>query len=331
MIQDDRIQSMERQLTRIAKDPEGQELLARKFGLQITRADDPSIPKVAVLVPCNDALRPKTHAALEQMVAWTRQQGGVVVYQPRVTGHSLLPKVRNDMVEEVYRDPRPFTHILFVDSDIVPDADYLVRLLAHKQDVVGTLCTRRSDPPIPNMFDFDAEAGQFSMVRSWGPGLRQAASAGTGMILISKNALDKAAEAYIQCLHEQFVGFGVPEKIVAARRKVWEASREGEWFEMLSRANGAQKWGEDVSFCWKCRLAGVPVYVDTDLLPLHLGEYGYSIPDYLSQMRILWPEQLCLLRARNTPEAEKMCAEIEKDMARVEQTIARLNAKDRDD
>ena len=119
--------------------------------------------------------------------------------------------------------------------------------------------------------------------------LLQVDGLGTGMMLISRGALDKISDFYLSCGYEKML-FGDGEKIESlAAKRLWEFNdkrderwwRNGCWFQCLPALNGRGEYGEDISFCLKARYCGIPVFCDTSVQPKHHGDYGYGVRDFL--------------------------------------------------
>jgi GT2 family glycosyltransferase len=300
-----RVDNWKRQLQRMVKDEEGRQLLSQVFGMQFSSEDRSKLPTVAVLIPSYGTPKPECQVAWEQMIAEARKVANV--HRPYLFGHSIIHWVRNEMIAKLYQDDVPFTHVLFIDDDIEPAPDGLVRMLSHGKDIVGALCTRRADPPIPTLRIFDEESGDFVQRFQWKQGgLIEVDALGTGMILISKQALDTIANLYLKCGYESYAAewaskqldvphapyeAGSPCAVQALRQRQYKEtkdqrwSKNGLWFQTLPAVNGCGEYGEDISFCLKARIAGIPVYCDTNVTPLHHGDYGYGIGDFFAHKR----------------------------------------------
>ena len=288
MSQDDRIQNWERQIHRMVRDEDGRALLARMLGLRVAAPDNG--PSVVVLIPSLNNIKRNVEKAIEVMLHHTRQSG-VLVHNVVVYGHSLVQWVRNEMVAQLYQaNSGRWTHVLFIDDDIEPEADSLVKLLSHGKDIVGALCTVRTDPPIITLRDFDESTGDFKTRMHWKKDeLLQVDGLGTGMMLISRDALDKITEFYLSCGYEKML-FGDTEQVTAlsAKRRAEFTDKRDErwwlngcWFQCLPAMNGRGEYGEDIGFCLKAKHCGIPVYCDTSVQPKHHGDYGYGVRDFL--------------------------------------------------
>lgn len=241
-------------------------------------------PIVACLIPCYKTPHPKMQHAFAALAEHSRKQGVAMFARPIIQS-SVVHWTRNALIADLIKTGQPFTHILFIDDDIVPQPDYLVRMLKHDKDIVAALCTRRQDPPIPNARLYNEESKRFEELWEWPDGLVEVGAVGTGMMLISRTALQQSAEIYFQCLHEKALCGMSDEaaKVMSeARVKAFDEDANGWWFRFLACENGVGELGEDIGFCWALRkYAGVKIYVDTTLQPEHMGDYGYSIRDFI--------------------------------------------------
>lgn len=241
-------------------------------------------PIVACLIPCYRTLHPRMQHSFAAMVDYTRKQGIKVIPQPVIQA-SVVHWVRNSLLATLIQSRQPFTHVLFIDDDIVVQQDFLLRLLKHNVDVVAGLCTRRQDPPIPNARLYHKESKRFEELWEWPDGLVEVGAVGTGLMLISRHALQQSMEIYLQCVHEK-VTLGMPEDRAAIiqeeRTKAFDEDANGWWFRFLSCENGVGELGEDIGFCWALnKYAGIKIHVDTMVQPEHMGDYGYSIRDFI--------------------------------------------------
>lgn len=253
---------------------------------QLTNGADIHVekPTVACLIPCYKTPHPKMQHAFAAMTDYTRKAGAELFSRPIIQS-SVVHWTRNCLLADLIKSKQPFTHVLFIDDDIVPGPDYLVRMLKHNVDIIAALCTRRQDPPIPNARLYNEEAKRYEELWEFPDGLVEVGAIGTGMMLISRHALQQVLEVYLQCLHEKHV-YGISDDRVkamqAARTAAFDEDANGWWFRFLECENGVGELGEDIGFCWAAnKYAGLKIYADTTLQPEHMGDYGYSIKDFI--------------------------------------------------
>lgn len=266
--------------------PEGRAAL-KAVGIDVefvNKEDKKDKPIVAVLCPTYRAPEPQMKDALTQMVQFTGDKA--IVYAGAPIQASVVHWSRNRLITEQLLSGKPWTHILFIDDDIVAERDHLTKLLSHKKDIVAGLCTRRQDPPIPNMLVLNPETGKYDRIWEWPEnaliGDNNNIGIGTGLMLISRHALEQVAQAYFDALWEQD-HYGLSgdklEAIKKIRLEAFDAEKICYWFRFLGTGI---EMGEDISFCYVAtKYCQIPVYVDTSVLPGHLGNYAYSIHDFL--------------------------------------------------
>ncbi len=290
----------EKRARQILLNPAGRAAL-KQYGIDVeiakpdAKAEDK--PIVVVLCPTYRAPEPKMGAALLKMVQYTRERDKAIVYEgPPISG-SVVHWSRNWLITEHLKTGKPWTHCLFIDDDIVIEPDTLEKLLSHKKDIVAGLCTRRNDPPIPNIRFFDRKTGESKQVWEWPEGkLIEVDAVGTGLMLISKTALEQVSQVYFDCLWEKdFYGISGDklQKLKTARLKKFDADKTCYWFRFLPTPQGDIEMGEDVTFCQLAKnYCEIPIHVDTSIQPGHLGIYPYSIKDFEPY------RDECILRAK---------------------------------
>ncbi len=151
---------------------------------------------------------------------------------------ALVDRARNQLVERMLGHPMQATHLFFLDGDVLPAPDTLVKLLKADRPIIGGVYRRRLPP-------YEAMAYRKSGKR-WEPltfkktaGLQKVDYVGTGCLLIHRSVF---------------------EKIPAP------------WFTVEWR--GKQHLSEDFSFCEKARKKGFSIYADPSIQPLHLEPMG---------------------------------------------------------
>lgn len=275
-------------LDKLVNSPIGRQVVGNKLNLQFaTESDhDPNKAIVAILVPCYESPRPEMANALALMMEETKRSGVALCYTgPVIRDSSVVHWSRNMLIAELIKTQKPWTHVLFIDDDIVPKPDALVKLLSHNMDIVAGVCTTRNDPPIPNIRWWDEEALNFRTIFDWPKDkLIEVGGVGTGMMLITRNGLQQVAQAYFDCLYEKEM-YGLTDeaakKITVERLKYFDQHANASWFRFLGQLNGSNEYGEDMCFCLVAkRYCGITVYCDTSVQPDHIGRYGFGVKDY---------------------------------------------------
>ena len=290
----------------------GRKAIGSELGAEIKEKDPNQQPKpiVAILVPIYQQPEPQMQHALNKMIKYTQASGAADVYVgPEVHGSSVIHWARNFLIAELIKTKHPWTHVLFMDDDIVTPEDGLVKLLSHKKDIIAGLCTKRIDPPIPNMRYSYEENGHvfFKYIERWPEGeVVEVGAVGTGMMLISREALEQIADAYFLAKWEKEV-FGITEEkalqIKEARLKHFDGTANAFWFRFLSGIHGQDEYGEDIGFCFFAkRYCGIKTFVDTSVKPGHIGKYPFTVDDFIMQRDL--KEQMRVQGQYSIPETE---------------------------
>jgi hypothetical protein len=207
---------------------------------------------VMVGIPCVDWMW--TAAAIAQRDLMV-PQGSTFEYPE---GATTLVHKRN-LLAEAFIQREGFSHILMLDSDMVPPADALLRLLAHGLPIVGALCFQRITP-------FSACAGWFAvpnqprrfLTEAGGPQpLHRVDWIGTGCLLIEREAL-----------------LQVPKP----------------WFDWLKPGQGEDTW-----FSIQATKAKIPIHCDTGFSVGHIGVTSVDLQHVMAwqrtaEARRLWEE-----------------------------------------
>jgi hypothetical protein len=288
---DEKREQFEKQVRRLLSDPDGRKAVGDALGLEVKFSEDlKDKPIVAVLVASLRGFHPKMMDSLTQMLAYSKSF--CTVYLEPVRAGSLISWVRNDLLAELYRSGKKFTHVLWVDDDMVLRKDYLVRMLRADKDVIGCVYTHRVDPPVPNLHLLELKTGAVKRILHWKTeGVKSSGdenstlSLGTGLLLIKKEVTDRIAQFYVDCEYERAT-WGLTDEQTAHHKAVramgHKANKNGFWFQLLPRLSGAGETGEDTSICLKAALCGFTVWVDTEIRPGHVGEYEYGYEDFLA-------------------------------------------------
>ncbi|HSE44334.1 MAG TPA: hypothetical protein VLA89_03290, partial [Gemmatimonadales bacterium] len=140
--------------------------------------------RVAPLVPTRDSPDHEMRESLEMMCRAATAQG-IKVYNPRFGRASAVHHNRNALITDLLKSRMPFSHVFFVDDDMICPPDTIPRLLAHKKDIVAGLCTCRVDPPLPNARMWNEETQRWEELFQWQDGLVEVGGVGTACMLIS--------------------------------------------------------------------------------------------------------------------------------------------------
>ena len=243
-------------------------------------------PTVAILTPCYSHLDPIMQEALLAMARNTSLEVATVYDGTRIKGSSVVHWTRNDLLTELFKSGRPFTHVLFVDSDVVVEKTTLVQLLSRKVDIVGAIYTKRQYPPQPCIYRYNPATSEYEGFTKLDDtqSLLEVDAVGTGCLLLSRTAINMVGNSYLTMDHEREVFGSIIEGLVRSRCNKVKLTKNYWWFRFLPKLNGAEEYGEDISFCLVAqRYCQLKIYVDMAARVGHLGQYPWSIDNYFAE------------------------------------------------
>lgn len=252
---------------------------------------------------------------------WKCPKGKHSVWRPpQVRGSSVVHWSRNQALAldlygvAPFPDGRPQAEYVFLmDDDMLCQPGYLSRLLSYKADIVSGIATIKRDPLRCNIRFWRPDMETFVDPVEWdweSNKLMEVDGAGAAFMLVKRRVFEKMGEAHLSCFFEReedkrkfpndarSISCDVDnywDKKEKRRREVFAAATDkgGDWkradcwwFQFLDNIVDSQtgELGEDLAFCWKAKKLGFKVYADPQVLPGHIGEYGYSILDYRQQV-----------------------------------------------
>jgi glycosyltransferase involved in cell wall biosynthesis len=159
---------------------------------------------------------------------------------------SLVQRARNDLVRLAIEGD--FDDLIFVDSDVEWDPEWIFKLLDYKEDVVGGIYPKKTDnPTFPiKAIDDKLEIGE--------NGLMEVEGLPTGFMRISKSALKKVWDDSLEYRNEGRIG-----------RMVFD----------IKVVNG-DLVSEDIIFCQKWRDLGGKIWLDPSMTCNHIGIKKYT-------------------------------------------------------
>lgn len=195
-------------------------------------------------------------------------------WMPTRCGSGGLVAARNEVVS-AFLSTTDEEWLWWIDSDMGFPPDALDALLAaadpDERPIVGGLCFAQMERSpdgmggyrtevIPALYQWhetsDGRAGFVSWANYPRNTIAQVAGTGSAFVLIHRSALLAIAEQ-----------FG-----------------DGHWYDRMLNPLTGQLLGEDLAFCARARMVGLPVYVHTGVLTTHrkprwIGEDDYAHPD----------------------------------------------------
>ena len=221
------------------------------------------------------------HSAVMNLVARFRQERPDVVFDSALLSGSLVARTRSVLASRVLADPR-YSHLLFIDSDMGFAPTLILKMLALDEPVVGCLAPVRKNDyarlQATARPGADAEAWRFAahtyipdqihLDRPQRSGFVQAPYAGTGIMLIRRDALEGLREAHPELVTES----GAYEAGLGYSGPVFHAFAE------------TLEDGEDAAFCARWKAVGGDIWVCTNETIIHVGRERF-IGNYLAGHR----------------------------------------------
>lgn len=276
--------------------PGGRKAL-KEFGIDVEIADpakEAEQPIVTVLVPTYRAPDPQMSDSLRMAVQHARESGATV-YSGAPIQASVVHWSRNMLITEQIKSGKPWTHALLSDDDMRIPPDAITKLLSHKKDIIGGLCTRRNDPPIPTIRHLDTETGVFEQIWEWPLNHTfEVGGIGAAFLLVSRHAFEQVAQAYFDCLWEKdfyHVSDDWIEKQKKRRMEHFDKTAAAFWFRFLPAESLPIELGEDMSFCLVAKkYCGLSIWCDSSVHIGHMGAYDYGVKDFFPYQKALIEE-----------------------------------------
>lgn len=221
----------------------------------------PGEPIGSVAIPVRDHLNAATVTALVG-TNFTWVPKGETVDHNIVQG-SILTSQRNECVQRMRGD-----WLLFIDDDMVWDADAVGRLVArraeHDLDIVGGLCFRRAHPYQPTLYMRERpDDGAYNFLETWAEDeIVEVDATGMAFVLIHKRVFEMIAGGPMPPYEHRVREGGPPPNFFR-----WEGTL-----------------GEDLRFCQDAKAAGARIWVDTSIRIRHVSEVQIGHADFLAAL-----------------------------------------------
>lgn len=172
---------------------------------------------------------------------------GITVKLGHVSGCSIITMARNMLVEQFLKSD--CTELLFIDADVIPQPEDILRLVAQSgdKDVTAGMYPRRAKDRKFFLDFYLNEEGDLEFDSA----MMRANRVGTGFMLIRRHVIEQIAERSDKYLGQDGVG---------QVANVFE-------FSMLD----GKFVGEDYTFCDKAIATGFKVWVDVEICLPHVG------------------------------------------------------------
>ena len=137
--------------------------------------------KIAIGVPTNRLIRPKTAESLMRLVAYSKYDYKIII---STRGYNTSENRNYIAVQAVKNN---CDYLFFVDDDIIVEPDTLNKLLAHKKDIIGGVYNTKYEKQEPVVEYLDDKRPK---------GLFECGAIGTGCLLIKCDVFKKISQKY---------------------------------------------------------------------------------------------------------------------------------------
>lgn len=183
--------------------------------------------KVCIGIAMFENCKTKTVGTLIKLFKANPNMGFIIEQGPYVFAN------RESVAAQFMNDPRDFTHLFFVDADMVFEPDVLDKLLAHNKDIVGARYFKRQgtekEPVVKTRYDMPGAVMPNHIFKNH--------VVATGCLLIKREVFTKIPRPWFS--------MGTPEK----------------------------QMGEDIYFSAKAKENGIEAWIDPTLEVKHIGEW----------------------------------------------------------
>jgi hypothetical protein len=234
---------------------------------------------------------------LQEMIRFTNEKG--VQTQLLIYGHALIHRARNEAFTGFSPEA---THALFVDDDMLPQPDSLIRLLDADKPVITALCTTRGPRAImiaSKVYDQRLDKfGSLARVNRARVITGQFAP-GFAFLLIDRPTIEVLTEYHLSgmdWLHENTAMLNrmavradrreaERKHLETIRRQRFKNSRRLRLFD-FPVTDDDEELGEDVGIGRKLLRLGIPVSIDGTTPVGHMGEHPWGPWDLENQEQV---------------------------------------------
>ena len=217
-------------------------------------------PSVFIAMPCYDSVKINTMLSIFQLIqhlGTSKVEVGINTMKS-----PLIHQARNYLTSVFLTTP--YTHLLFIDSDVEFQPEAGLRMLVADKDIITT--PYRAKNPNLNTHTYTVKFSDPKVVPILPGGLVEIEAGPTGLMLIHRRVFEKIIKN---------------RPHLKIKNSANEALKETDkshsfYYNFFDFAfEDGYTWGEDVSFCKLARKEGFKLYANTESLTAHRGEYAW--------------------------------------------------------
>lgn len=224
--------------------------------------------------------------------------------QLQLAGHKVQLDKRSNTLPHLGRNSllagiRPDADMaVFVDDDMLLGPDHLVRLISHGQPVISGICTTRSHPlrlaaklwnePTQEYLQLDDVRPNTLITGNY--------AVGAALLAVRREAIETLLEHYFTARDwladnkRRFERLKVKACHIEEERKRIEGIRrvryrDDQYLRIFDHQviDDETQLGEDITFSRRLLQCGIKVSIDTSINPGHVGDYAYTLEDYVPE------------------------------------------------
>ena len=217
-------------------------------------------PSVFIAMPCYDSVKINTMLSIFQLI---QHMGTSKVEVGINTMKSPLIHQARNYLTSVFLTT-PYTHLLFIDSDVEFQPEAGLRMLVADKDIITT--PYRAKNPNLNTHTYTVKFPDPKVVPILPGGLVEIEAGPTGLMLIHRRVFEKI----IKNRPDLKIKNRANEALVQTEKS------HSFYYNFFDFAfEDGYTWGEDVSFCKLARKEGIKLYANTESMTAHHGEFAW--------------------------------------------------------
>jgi hypothetical protein len=211
--------------------------------------------KLMIAIPAYDGKLNIDSAFALSNLAVQVQPLGVKLYLTHLSGCSLITKARNSLVADFLKSDADT--LLFVDADVVINADAVLRLMALSlgKDITAGIYPRRG---MDRKFFLDYYLDENNAMEFDANGLLRVKRIGTGFMMIQRHVIEEMIAAHPEWAYDNNVDNRTDHAI----------------FDL--KIVDGQYYGEDYLFCDRATEMGFTVFLDPSISLPHVGQEKFT-------------------------------------------------------
>ena len=212
-------------------------------------------PSVFIAMPCYDSVKVATMVSIIKLIQQLQKNGVAVGIQTMKS--PLIHQARNYLSSLFMVSP--YTHMLFIDSDVEFQPEAVLRMLVAKKDIICTPYRVKSEDTSKNIYTVD-----FVKPMILENGLIEIKAGPTGLMIIKKEVFKK--------IMKNFPHLKIKNPVLPDHHEEHEFYYN--FFDF--KFKDGYSIGEDVSFCHLAREAGFKIFANTESRTKHHGSWTWE-------------------------------------------------------